>query len=149
MTIEASASPLPPYTSGVLARLAGVNLETLRYYERKGLLPQPPRTSSGYRAYPREALRRLQFIKGAQELGFTLGEVKDLLSIRLDPAGTCQDVSGRVTAKLNDIDRKIAPLRTIRSELKSLLSACPGDIAAAHCTLLGALDSQGGVGESQ
>lgn len=74
-----------PLTIGRLAQEAGINLETVRYYERRGLLPKPPRTASGYRMFPPEAARRLRFIKLAQDLGFSLREVRELLALRTSP----------------------------------------------------------------
>src|SRR5713226_5889139 len=85
-----------------LARLGGVNLETVRYYERKGLLPQPPRTPSGYRVFPRDAVRQLRFIKRAQELGFSLKEIHDLLSLRMRPGISRADIRARADAKVAD-----------------------------------------------
>ena len=126
-------------TIGELAKRGGVNLETVRYYERKGLLPKPPRTSSGYRAFPADAVRRIRFIKRAQELGFTLAQVKELLALRLDPGTTCADVRGRAQAKLSDVDQKIRDLRGIRRTLSRLLAACPGGGSAADCPILESL----------
>ena len=77
---------------GEVAKKAGVNLQTIHYYERRGLLPQPPRTGSNYRAYPEDSVRRVQFVKRAQELGFTLKEIKELLSLRARPRARCADV---------------------------------------------------------
>ena len=79
--------------TGELAIQGGVNLETIRYYERRGLLPKPPRTSAGYRAFDAEAVRRLRFIKQAQALGFSLKEVRELLALRLNPRTSCADVT--------------------------------------------------------
>ena len=84
-----------PLSIGSLAKQAGVNLETLRFYERRGLLPEPPRTKSGYRMYPSEAVKRLRFIKRAQELGFSLDEVEELLALQLSPRGTSAQVKRR------------------------------------------------------
>src|SRR5689334_488081 len=94
-------------TIGTLARETGVTLEAIRFYERRGLVPDPPRSSSGYRVYPAETARRLRFIKRAQELGFSLSEVKELLSLRASPTGKSTDVRERTTAKIQDIEAKI------------------------------------------
>ena len=80
-------------TIGQLARQAEVNVETLRYYERRGLIPEPPRKESGYRQYPPDDLARIRFIKHAKELGFTLKEILDLLTLRVDPETSCDDVA--------------------------------------------------------
>ena len=87
---------MSPLRSGELAKQAGVNVETLRVYERKGILPQPPRRASGYREYPPDAVDRIRFIKRAQELGFTLKEIKELLELGADPQTTCADLRARV-----------------------------------------------------
>ena len=82
-------------TIGRLARQGGVNLETIRYYERQGLLPKPPRTAAGYRMFPRETGRRLRFIKRAQELGFSLNEIRELLSLRMKQGAKSTDIRER------------------------------------------------------
>ena len=91
-------------TIGHLAKQAGVNLETVRYYERRGLLPRPPRSASGYRLFPAEAARRLRFIRRAQELGFSLREISELLTLRVDPDTTCGEVKQRADDKIADIE---------------------------------------------
>src|SRR5260370_1276844 len=105
-----------------LAQLAGVNLETIRYYERQGLLPAPPRTAAGYRVFPSEAARRLRFIKRAQELGFSLSEISELLSIRVKPGAKQADVRVRTEAKIADIDQKIRTLHAMKKSLRLLTS---------------------------
>lgn len=130
-------------TTGQLAEAAGVNLESIRFYEGEGLLPKPPRTRSGYRLFPEDAVRRIRSIKRAQELGFSLKEVKELLSIRLDPERTCDDVAHQVDSKLCDIDRKIASLKAMRRALVRLRASCPGGADASHCAILNALDGDG------
>src|SRR6516164_9728627 len=97
-------------TIGRLAKEAGVNLETVRYYERRGLLQRPPRSASGYRLFPADAARRLRFIRRAQELGFSLAEIRELLSLRVSPTAKRVDVRKRVEAKIADIDAKIKSL---------------------------------------
>src|SRR5437762_11952588 len=100
-----------------LARLGGVNLETIRYYERNGLLPKPPRTAAGYRVFPVDAPRRLRFIKRAQEFGFSLKEIRDLLSLRVRPSTSRADVQARAHAKVADIDEKIRTLQAMKKAL--------------------------------
>ena len=97
------AAPQDRLTIGQLAQIGGVNLETIRYYERAGLLPKPPRTVSGYRLFPPDAPRRLQFIKRTQELGFSLAEIRDLLSLRVRKEASRADIRTRADAKLADI----------------------------------------------
>ncbi len=107
-------------TIGELAKQGGVNLETIRYYERKGLLPKPPRTPSGYRAFPEMAVRRIRFIKQAQELGFSLKEIEELLALRIAPGSTRADVRERAEAKITDIEDKISRLRSMKKALERL-----------------------------
>src|SRR2546426_3972079 len=109
-----------------LARRGGVNLETIRYYERKGLLPKPPRTPAGYRTFDAEAVRRLRFIKQAQALGFSLKEIRGLLALRLDPRASCADVRRRAEAKMADIEDKLRALRAMKRALVRLTAACAG-----------------------
>src|SRR6266581_4304729 len=101
------------FKTSEVAKQGGVNLETIRYYERRGLLPKPPRTPAGYRTFDAAALRRLRFIKQAQALGFSLKEIKELLALRLDPRASCADVRRRAEAKIADIDEKLRALRAM------------------------------------
>ena len=112
---------------GEVAEQAGVRLHTIHYYERRGLLPKPPRTSSNYRAFSPDAVRRIRFIKQAQQLGFTLDEIKDLLSLRARPQTRCAEVYRRTEAKLVDIDERIDALRALREALAGLLAQCVGE----------------------
>lgn len=105
-------------TIGQLARRAQVHVETVRYYERRGLLPQPIRQWSGYRQYSQDDVTRLRFIKHAQRLGFSLKEIAELLSLRVDPDTSCRDVKHRAEAKLADIEEKIRTLEQIKNALK-------------------------------
>jgi MerR family mercuric resistance operon transcriptional regulator len=98
------------FTTGQLAKKANVNIETIRFYERKGLLPEPFRNKSGHRQYSIKDLRRTEFIKNTKSLGFSLQEISDLLSIRVEPDKTCADVKRRVKSKLIDIEGKIETL---------------------------------------
>src|SRR5258707_6858770 len=97
-------------TIGRLAELGGVHLETIRYYEREGLLPRPPRTRAGYRIFPIDAARRLRFIKRAQELGFSLKEIRELLALRVKPGTKPDQIRARTEAKIAAIDEKIQTL---------------------------------------
>ena len=129
-------------TIGRLAREVGINLETVRYYERRGLLPKPPRTASGYRLFPAEAARRLRFIRRAQELGFSLGEIRDLLSLRATSTAKSADVKRRTEEKIADIDSKIRSLEAIRKTLSSLSNACSGCGSIRDCVILESLDAE-------
>ena len=102
---------------GELARQSNVNIETIRYYERRGLLPEPPRNKSGHRQYSQEAVKRTDFIKRCQNLGFSLKEVTEILELRITPISTCADMKLRVGEKLTDVDKKIQELVHIRDAL--------------------------------
>ena len=104
-------------TIGKLAKAAGTGIETVRFYERQGLVAPPPRTESNYRIYPQEEVKRLRFIKRAKALGFTLREIKDLLALSLDPHATRADIKKRTLAKIEDVERKIRDLTSIREAL--------------------------------
>lgn len=128
---------------GEVAKQAGVNLQTIHYYERRGLLPKPPRTGSNYRAYPEDAVLRVRFVKRAQELGFTLKEIKELLSLRAAPRSRCVDVRKRAETKVRDIDDKVRTLQAMRKALTELIGECSGSGPVSQCPILEALDSEG------
>lgn len=128
--------------SSEVAKQARVNVETLRYYERRGLLQKPPRTDSNYRVYSEEAVRRVRFIKRAQELGFSLKEVKELLSLRATPGAGCADVLNRARLKISDIDEKIRALKGMRKALSNLMAECSGKGPVTDCPILESLDSE-------
>src|SRR6266849_5272993 len=102
---------------GELAKRAQVHLETIRYYEREGLLPEPPRLASGYRMFPESAVRRVRFIKRAQELGFSLAEIRDLLSLREDAGAGAHEMRERAKAKVANIEEKIRTLQAMKHAL--------------------------------
>ncbi len=125
---------------GEVANRAGVNLQTIRYYEREGLLPEPPRLASGYRMFPEDAVRRVRFIKRAQELGFTLSEIKELLALRVDQHRRSADVRTLAEAKITDIEQKIRTLQAMKRILKQLAERCPGCGPTSECPILESLD---------
>ncbi len=129
-------------TTGQVAERAGVNIQTVRYYERRGLLPAPPRRPSGYRQYDADHVARIRFIKRAQELGFTLQEIEELLSLRTDPDADSADVRGRTFSKMLEIDRKIEDLTRMRAKLAELASSCSGHGSTSECPILEALEGQ-------
>jgi MerR family copper efflux transcriptional regulator len=129
-------------TIGELARAALINLETIRYYEREGLIPAPPRTAGGHRAYAPTAAKRLRFIKQAQELGFTLGEIKELLELRRDPEQLCTDAVSHVDAKLSEVETKIRHLHAIKRALRRLKNSCEGQCHVSNCPILESLDTE-------
>jgi Hg(II)-responsive transcriptional regulator len=127
-------------TRGELAKRCRVNFETIRYYEQQGLIPRPSRTASNYRAYGEDTIRRVRFVKRAQDLGFTLREIKELLSLRATPGTGCADVYARAEAKIQNIDEKIRALDTMRRALSKLMSACSGRGGISECPILDALE---------
>lgn len=129
-------------TIGQLAEAAGVNLQTVRYYERRGLLPEPPRLPSGYRQYPEADVVRIGFIRRAQALGFTLKEIAELLSLRMQPGTTPAQVRDRVTEKIADVEAKIAGLERIRGALSRMAGACDVHGPLGDCPFLEALESE-------
>ena len=129
-------------TIGRLAKKAGVNLETVRYYERRGLLPRPPRSESGYRLFPDEAAGRLRFIRRAQELGFSLAEIRELLSLRVSRTAKRTDVRTRAEAKIADIDARIRSLHSMKRALYKLTRVCAGCGPIAECPILESLDRE-------
>ena len=133
-----------PLTIGRLAREVGVNLETVRFYERRGLLPRPPRSASGYRLFPVDAKRRLKFIKRAQELGFSLSEIRDLLALRVSRRTTSAEIRKRTEAKISDIEGKIKSLDSMRKSLLKLVRSCGGCAPASECPILESLDREDG-----
>src|SRR5467141_2842486 len=110
-------------TIGHLAKQAGVNLETVRYYERRGLMLRPPRSASGYRLFPAEAARRLRFTRRAQDVGFSLTEIGELLSLRVLRRTTSGDIRTRAEAKIAGIEAKIKSLESMKKTLRKLTSA--------------------------
>ena len=128
-------------TIGKLAGRSGVSAQAIRYYERSGLLPAPTRTTSGYRIYSDDAVGRLSFIKHAQLLGFSLGEIQELLSLRTKQGATCADVRQRAYQKIAAVDEKIEDLQRIKSVLTALVAMCPGNLPANECRLVEALQS--------
>ncbi|MFQ6613149.1 MAG: MerR family transcriptional regulator [Fidelibacterota bacterium] len=128
------------FTIGTLAERADVNLETIRFYERKGILPKPTRLPSGYRSYSEEDLKRLRFIQMAKKHGFSLKEIKDLLHLRVDPDCTCDDVRQRAELKIQVIEEKIRELKQIRNALTVLVASCEGVGPTQECPILDAFE---------
>ena len=126
-------------TIGQLAKKVNVNLETIRYYERRGLIPEPPRNRSGHREYSLEEVKRTKFIKRCQALGFSLKEISELLSLRVGPETTCGDVKVRVEKKIKDIGKRIADLEQIRKALLRMSKKCIDKGPVGQCPILGEL----------
>lgn len=129
-------------TTAKLTNEGGVNIETIRYYERHGLLPKPPRTASGYRVFSEDAITRLRFIKRSQELGFSLKEVKEILALRVRPGSGCADVRRKAEAKINDVDEKIHHLLEIKQALVRLTDTCSGRGPISACTIIQILNAE-------
>jgi MerR family copper efflux transcriptional regulator len=133
-------SPSNSLTIGQLAEQAGVGVETLRFYERKKLIPEPPRRRSGYREYPPEAVSRIRFIRGAKELGFSLKEIDELLTLRAESEGQCAEVLARAQGKIADISQRIASLERMKRALEQLASTCSERATSGDCPILDALE---------
>ena len=124
---------------GTLAQAAGVKVVTIRYYERIKLMPVPPRTEGNYRAYRKEHLHRLSFIRRCRDLGFTLDQIRELLRLSVHGKHDCADVDRLTARHLEEIERKIADLRGLATELRRIKRQCPGNRTIADCRILEAL----------
>jgi MerR family transcriptional regulator, copper efflux regulator len=127
-------------TIGAVAEAARVNVATVRYYERRGILAAPRRTESGYRQYDPSAVARIRFIRRAQELGFSLDEIADLLALRVEDPAACGAVESATRAKLEDVESRIRELERLREILKDLLGSCRAREATSECPVLELLE---------
>jgi len=127
---------------GQVARRAEVGVETVRFYEREGLLEEPPRRASGYRQYSEQVVSRLRFIKRAKLLGFSLKEISELLLLRVDAQTSCEEVKQRTEAKLAEVERKLVELQRMRQALLQVHTLCTGLGPTSRCPMLDALDQQ-------
>lgn len=135
-------------TIGKVAKSAGIGIETVRFYEREGLIEAPARTEGNYRIYPQCDILRLRFIKRAKNLGFTLKEIKELLMLQHNPQATKADVKQQTEAKIADIELKIRDLTRIKEILESLYESCDGDGPTSACLILDALETGHGLDDS-
>ena len=127
------------------ARQAGVTVETIRFYERRGLIEQPRKPQgAGFRVYSPELVKRIKFIRQAQQTGFTLHEIQELLSLKADPTANCSMVRSQAVAKLEEVRRKVEQLRQIGSALDALIAVCPGRGGLQACTILDTLEPDHG-----
>jgi len=134
------------FTIGRVAREAGVKVDTVRFYERRGVLPQPPRSDSNYRLYSKDSVRRVRFIRRAQGLGFTLQEIKTLLELRASPEVHCGDVRRCAAEKIAEIEAKVKSLRSMRTTLARLADECMDrNGATSECPILDALEGMEGA----
>ena len=129
-------------TIGRIAHAAGTGIETIRYYEREGLIEKPARTASGYRHYRPDVVARLRFIRQAKDLGFSLREIKELLSLRMRARESCGEVKARAEHKIADIERRVAQLTRMRQALTKLTAACTGLGLTSECPILEALEHE-------
>lgn len=136
-------------TRSEVAERAGVNRETVRYYEDRDLIPAPRRSSTGYRLYDESYVRRIRFVGRAQELGFTLREIKGLLELRAGPEATCRDVKTQAEEKHAEVEEKIADLKRIRRALASLVDTCAGGKGpTSECPILDAMQNEEALGSA-
>ena len=124
------------FTIGEMAKATGTKVETIRYYERIGLLPKPPRTMGNYRDYGRAELGRLFFIRRSRDLGFSLDQVRALLGLSADRSGACEKIDTIAKAHLVEVDRKIADLQALRQELNAVIDSCAGGGTVAECRII-------------
>lgn len=124
---------------GELAKLVGVKVVTIRYYEQAGLLPMCERTSGNYRVYAQEHIQRLHFVRRCRELGFSLEQIRDLLVLSAAQSPTCADVCRVAADHLKEVESKIADLKRLASELRRIGSSCNGKQASADCRLIASL----------
>ena len=128
---------------GQVAKEANVNIQTIRYYERNNLIPAPPRTESGYRQYSQDHVARVKFIKRAQELGFSLKEIVELLSLKVESDTICSDMQKQAEAKIITIETKIQMLQRINQTLTDLVNSCRENKLTNECPILTVLDKEG------
>ena len=136
-------------TIGNAAREAGVGVETIRFYERRGLVEQPAAPAGQrIRVYPAETIKRIRFIRQAQQLGFSLREIEELLALRADPNADCSDVRAQAVGKLREVTAKVEQLRQIGAALEAVIAVCPGAGGLQSCSILDALADAGWIGKT-
>lgn len=145
--MEEKYEGITTYKIGEVARRADVNKETVRYYEKRELIPQPDRRRSGYRIFTQRHINQIRFIKRAQELGFTLSEIKELLELRMDENTSCSEIKQEAQEKYQDVKEKIEDLQRIKVTLIELIDSCSGEGPKGDCPILGALEGETETGE--
>ncbi len=128
------------YTVGQLAKAAKVNAQTIRFYEREGILKPIQRLDSGYRVYNEESLKRLHFIRQAKDLGFRLEEIQSLLNLRVRSVDRCNQVRTKAQQKLQDVQQKIGHLKKLEQTLKALVSDCEQRVVSDCCPILAKME---------
>lgn len=136
------------YKIGKTAELAGVNRETIRYYERIKMISPPARRRSGYREFSQIHIDQIRFIKRAQDLGFTLAEIKELLELKVDDNTTCSEIKEQAEEKYRDVIGKIEDLTRIKKTLIHLIDSCSGEGPKGDCPILGALEGESETGQN-
>jgi MerR family mercuric resistance operon transcriptional regulator len=127
---------------GQVAKHAGVSVEAIRFYESQALIPEPPRTPSGYRQYSAETIQRVRFIQRAKELGFSLKDIHTLLTLRNKPSTTCADIKAQALQKITEVNEKTVDLARIRHALTDLVAQCDAKAELSECPILDALDEK-------
>ena len=127
---------------GAVAKAAGLGVDAIRFYEREGLIEEPRRRPSGYREYEPEVVLQLRFIRAAKELGFSLKEIRELLSLEADASATAADVRDLAERRLSDIARRIQSLQAMEQALRALVAGCPGRGPTDACSVLQSLNSE-------
>jgi MerR family copper efflux transcriptional regulator len=125
---------------GEVAKMTGVTVETVRFYEKQGLIAAPQRSASGYRQYRTETIQRVRFIQRAKEVGFTLKDIAELLALREEPGTSCADIKLRATDKIEEVDHKIQDLQKIREALGRMIVRCSGRGDLSTCPILEELE---------
>jgi MerR family mercuric resistance operon transcriptional regulator len=125
---------------GQIAKQTGVTVETVRFYEKQGLIAIPNRLASGYRQYPQDTVKRVRFIQNAKKVGFTLSNIAELLTLRQEPGSSCADIKLRATQKIEEVDQKIRDLMRIRDALDRMVVKCSDQGPLSQCPILEELD---------
>lgn len=128
-------------TRGELAKICGINIESLRYYERIRLIEPPPRSEVGYRLYSDEDAAKIGFIRNAQKLGFTLNEISELLKLRVHTNVNCESVMNKAQKKLGEVEAKIQGLKGMKKVLKQLIKRCEEATPTSDCPILSSFES--------
>ena len=129
-------------TIGELAKAADVGVQTIRYYERRGLIPKPPRSESGYRQYTPDTITLVKFIKRTQELGFSLNEITELISLKLEQTTDCGDIKSVAVSKISEIDSKIRTLREMKRALIKVVDICTEEGPLTDCPILEVMENK-------
>lgn len=141
LTMSSLENKMEIMTRSELARKCGINIESLRYYERRKLIELPSRSDSGYRLYSEEDAVKIQFIKSAQKLGFTLNEISELLKLRIYKNKSCDSVLKKAQMKLGEVERKLKALKSMQKVLKQMIHRCEDSTPTSDCPILCSFES--------